>query len=129
MQLPSVRFAFLADAIATAATGLLMAAAGQLLAEITGIPAGFSVPVGIALVAFAALVGIVGTRRQTPRSLATAIVGINALWVVGSLAVLALGAFPLTMLGVAFVVIQALAVAALAILQHVSLGSGVARAA
>lgn len=123
------RFAFLADAFATAATGLLMAAAGELLADITGIPAGFSVPVGIALVAFAAVVAIVGTRRQTPRGLATAIVGINALWVVGSFVVLALGSFPLTVLGVAFVVSQALAVAALAILQYVSLGSDIARTA
>lgn len=60
MQITLLRFALLADAAATAATGLLMAGAAAMLAQITGIPAAFSLPVGLGLVAFAAFAAFVG---------------------------------------------------------------------
>lgn len=121
MQITLLRFALLADAAATAATGLLMAGAAGLLAQITGIPATFSLPVGLSLVAFAAFVGWVGWRAPTSRPLAMLVVGVNALWVVGSLVVLATGLFPLTLLGTAFVIVQAVAVGALTLLQEAGL--------
>jgi hypothetical protein len=122
MPITLIRFALLADAATTAATGLLMAGAAGLLGELTGIPAAFSLPAGIGLVAFAAFVGWVGSRRDTPRRLAAIIVGVNVLWVAGSIAVLAIGLFPLSLLGFAFVIVQAVAVAALAVLQEIGLG-------
>ncbi len=50
------------------------------------------------------------------------IVLVNAAWVIGSVAILLIGALPLTMLGIAFVIAQAVAVAALAALQWMGLG-------
>lgn len=52
------------------------------------------------------------------------IVIVNAAWVVGSVIVLLAGTFPLTLLGVAFVIAQAVAVAALAALQWVLASAG-----
>lgn len=121
MQITLLRFALFADAGATAATGFLLAGAAGILAPITGIPASFSLPVGLGLVAFAAFVGLVGWRAPTSRPLAMLVVGVNALWVVGSIAALAAGLFPLTLLGVVFVLVQAVAVAALAVLQEAGL--------
>lgn len=128
MQTKLIRYAFVADAIATGATGLLMAAGSGLLAHLTGIPAGFSMPVGAALIVYAVLVGWVGTRPEIPRGRAMAIIGLNALWVIGSIAVLAMGVWTLSVLGVAFVAAQAAAVALLAILQEIGLGRAGARA-
>ena len=121
MQITLLRFALYADAAATAATGLLMAGAARMLAQVTGIPAAFSLPVGLGLVAFAAFVGWVAWRAPTSRLLAMLVVGVNALWVVGSIIVLATGLFPLTLFGTAFVIVQAVAVGALALLQEAGL--------
>lgn len=117
-----VRFAFVADAVATVATGALLAIGGSLLTGLTGLPATATLPLGLFLIAFAAFVGWVGMQQQTPRSAAMLIVIVNAAWVVGSVIVLLAGTFPLTLLGVAFVIAQAVAVAALAALQWIGLG-------
>jgi len=117
-----IRFALVADAAATVATGALLAVGGSLLADLTGLPATATLPLGLFLIVFAAFVGWVGMQQQTPRGAATLIVIVNAAWVIGSLIVLLAGTFPLTLLGVAFVIAQAVAVAALAALQWVGLG-------
>lgn len=117
-----IRFALVADAVATVATGALLAVGGSLLADLTGLPATATLPLGLFLIAFAAFVGWVGMQQQTPRSAAMLIVIVNAAWVVGSVIVLLAGTFPLTLLGVAFVIAQAVAVAALAALQWIGLG-------
>jgi hypothetical protein len=117
-----IRFALTADAIATAATGALLAVGGALLADLTGLPAAATLPLGLFLIAFAAFVGWVGMQRETPRSAAMLIVIVNCAWVVASVIVVLAGSFPLTLLGVAFVLAQAIAVAALVALQWVGLG-------
>lgn len=117
-----IRFALTADAIATAATGALLAVGGALLADLTGLPAAATLPLGLFLIAFAAFVGWVGMQRETPRSAAMLIVIVNSAWVVASVIVVLAGSFPLPLLGVAFVLAQAIAVAALVALQWVGLG-------
>lgn len=117
-----IRFALTADAIATAATGALLAVGGALLADLTGLPAAATLPLGLFLIAFAALVGWVGMQRETPRGAAMLIIIVNSAWVVASVIVVLAGSFPLTLLGVAFVLAQAIAVAALVALQWVGLG-------
>lgn len=117
-----IRLALVADAAATAATGALLAIGGSLLADLTGLPATATLPLGLFLVAYAAFVGWAGMQRETPRGAVMLIVLINAAWVVGSVIVLLAGTFPLTLLGVAFVIAQAVAVAALAALQWIGLG-------
>jgi len=117
-----IRFALVADALATAATGALLAVGGALLADLTGLPAAATLPLGLFLIAFAAFVGWVGMQGETPRGAATLIVIVNSAWVVASVIVVLAGTFPLTLLGVAFVLAQAVAVAGLVALQWVGLG-------
>ena len=117
-----IRFALVADAVATVATGALLAVGGSLLTDLTGLPATATMPLGVFLIAFASFVGWVGMQQQTPRGAALLIVIANAAWVFGSLIVLLAGTWALTLLGVAFIIAQAIAVAALAALQWVGLG-------
>lgn len=117
-----IRFALVADAAATVATGTLLAVGGSLLEGLTGLPATATTPLGVFLIAFAAFVAWVGLKRQTPQGAAMLIVLVNAAWVIGSLIVLLAGTWALTLLGVAFLIAQALAVAALAALQWMGLG-------
>jgi len=121
-EMTLIRFALVADAAATAATGVLLAVGGSLLADLTGLPASATLPLGLFLIVYAAFVGWVGMQRETSRGATMLIVLINAAWVVGSVIVLLAGTWALTLLGVAFVIAQALAVAALAALQWVGLG-------
>ena len=117
-----IRFALVADAAATVATGALLAVGASLLADLTGLPASATLPLGLFLIVFAAFVGWVGMQRETPCGAAMLIVIVNAAWVVASILVVLAGAFPLTLLGVAFVLVQAVAVAAFVALQWVGLG-------
>jgi CHASE2 domain-containing sensor protein len=79
------------------------------------------VPAGLFLVAFALFVWLAGTRRRIAGTVAWAIVAVNALWVIGSVALVVAGWFPLTPLGVVFVVVQAAAVVLFACLQLIGL--------
>src|SRR5689334_5806240 len=58
-----IRLALVADAAATAATGALLAIGGSLLADLTGLPATATLPLGLFLVAYAAFVGWAGMQR------------------------------------------------------------------
>lgn len=111
----SARQAVLADAAASGAMAALFIAASGLVAELTGLPAGFLFWVGIAFVPWVAALVLIG--RSGGAGAVEAVIAGNALWVVASIAVLVLGVFDLNALGVAFVIAQAVAVAILAELQ------------
>jgi hypothetical protein len=117
-----LRLALLADAAASGAMGVLMAAGGDLLAPLLGLPPQLLLWAGLALIPFAALVGWAGTRQAPPHGVAKAIVAINLAWVTGSAVLPALLPAAPTALGLAFVTAQAVAVLALATLQWVGLG-------
>ncbi len=53
--MPLIRFALIADAVASGATGLLLAFGGSFLAGLTGVPADIAMPLGLFLVVFAAV--------------------------------------------------------------------------
>lgn len=105
------------DAVATGAVGVLSLAAGRLLDDLFGTPTVLLVPVGLFLVLYAAAIWIVGTRRRVSRPAVWAAIVVNLLWVVDSVVVVAAGWFPLTGLGVAFVLGQGAAVACFAAAQ------------
>ena len=105
------------DAVATGAVGLLSVAAGQLIDDPLGIPLALLVPVGLFLVAYAVAIWIVATRRRVSRPAVWAAVAINLMYVVDCVVVVAVGWFPLTSLGVAFVLLQAAAVTLFAAAQ------------
>ena len=109
------------DAVATGALALLGLAAAPLLDSLLGTPVSLLYPIGIALLVYAAAVWAIGMRAQISRPGAWAVVGLNLLWVVGSVATVVAGGLPLTALGTAFVLLQAVAVLVLADLQYLGL--------
>ncbi|MBX3493077.1 MAG: hypothetical protein KF899_08960 [Parvibaculum sp.] len=113
----SARQAVLADAAASGAMAALFVAASGLVAQLTGLPAGFLFWVGIAFLPWVAALVLIGRAEPPAAGAVEAVIAGNALWVVASIAVLVLGVFDLNALGVAFVIAQAAAVAILAELQ------------
>jgi hypothetical protein len=107
-----------ADAIASGATGLLMAAGAGVLESLLGLPSALTREAGIILLPYAALVAIVAARAQISRAAVWVFIAANAAWTIGSIALL-LGGLAPTALGYAFVIAQALVVAVLAELQYV----------
>ena len=120
-----VRRALLADAAASAATGSLLAIGADLLNDWLGLPVLLMRYAGLSLLPFAAIVLFVGLRQAPPRAAVLAIIAYNVLWALDSFVLLASGWVAPTLLGSAFVVMQAVTVGLLAVLQWI----GVKRAA
>lgn len=123
-----LRRALRLDALATGAVGALMLLAagtvvgdGRPFVRMLGMPLAVLVSVGLFLIVYAAFVWIVGTRRRVSRPGAWVAVVINVLYALGCVVAVAAGLFPLTALGVAFVLAQAAAVALFAGLQFLGL--------
>jgi hypothetical protein len=116
-----LRYALIADAAASGATGLLMAAGAAPLSGLLSLPEPLLRWAGIVLLPFACLVGLAARSEPASRAAVLAIVIVNALWVADSFALLACGYVAPNALGVAFVTAQALAVGALAITQAAGL--------
>lgn len=116
-----LRRVLLLDTAATGATGLLLLGGTSLLHSLLNLPAALMTYAGIFCIAWAALVGFAGTRKQLTHGFVWAIIAGNALWVLGSLALLVSGYVAPTLLGYAFVVAQALVVGVFAELQYIGL--------
>jgi hypothetical protein len=116
-----LRFALLADAIASGATGLLLILGADLLAGLLGLPAALMREAGLLLVPYVALVAFVGTRATISRPAVRVIIALNAMWTAASLLLLVTDYVAPTALGYAFVIAQAAVVAAFAELQFVAL--------
>lgn len=130
LQSPTfLRRILLVDALASAATGLLMALGAPLLAPVLGLPLMLLREAGLILLPFAAFVAFVATRKEIPRRSAWAVVVVNALWVIDSAILLLSGWVAPTVYGQVFVVAQALVVAVFAELQFFALRKSVARVA
>ena len=118
---PFLRNVLRVDALVSGTAGLLMAAGAPWLAPFLGLPSGLLFWAGVALFPFVALLLGVAARAEVQRLMLVDIIGINALWVAASFGVLFSGAIEPNMLGYAFVIVQALAVAVLAELQFVGM--------
>lgn len=119
-----LRLALKLDAVASGAFGVLSLAAGPLLQNLLGTPFALLWAVGLFLMAFAASIWIVASRADVSATAVWTVIAINLLWVVASVAAVAGGWFPLTGLGIAFVLAQAAAVAMFADLQFLGLRRG-----
>ncbi|WP_426958591.1 hypothetical protein [Muricoccus radiodurans] len=117
---PFLRRALLLDAVASGATGALMLLAAGALAGLTDLPPGLLRTAGAALVPYAAFVTWLGTRAEPSRPLVLAVIALNILWTLESVAIIALGWVAPNALGTAFVLVQAAAVGAFAALQAVA---------
>lgn len=116
-----LRRALLADAVLSAGTGAAMALGAGIAGPLLGLPLPLLQGAGVVCLAWAAIVGACGLRPQLPRIVVLAIIGLNALWVLESVALLLSGWVAPTTLGIAFVLFQAAVVGVLAELQYVGL--------
>jgi hypothetical protein len=121
MQRSFLRLALIADAAVSGATGLLAFAGAGILDGLLGLPADLLRYAGLSLIPYAAIVAYVGTRANVSRAAVWAIVAYNGLWSIDSVVLLVSGHVAPTALGYAFVIFQAVVVAAFAGLQVVGL--------
>jgi hypothetical protein len=120
---PSVflRRAILADAIFSGASALLLTFGAGALAPLLNLPEALLRETGLFLIAYAALVGWLGTRQSMPKALVLIVIAGNAAWTIGSIALLFSGAVMPNLFGEAVVAIQAIATGAFAELQFIGL--------
>ena len=116
-----LRLALLGDAIASGATGLLLAGGAAYLTNILGLPEPLMRNAGFFLLLYAAFVGYVGTRARLSTVMIWMIIIANTIWAVESIVLLVGGWVSLTMLGASFIVAQALVVAGFAEAQWLGL--------
>ncbi len=116
-----LRRVLIADAAASAATGLLMLVGAVPLEQWLALPAGLLRAAGASLLPFAAIVAWLALRDTISRAGVWAVIALNAIWVVDSVALLFTDWVQPAMLGYAFVLAQAGAVAVLAELEYLGL--------
>jgi hypothetical protein len=116
-----LRRAILADAIFSGASALLLSVGATELGPLLGLPEALLRETGLFLIAYAALVGWLGTRPSMPKALVVVVITGNAAWTLASIGLLFSGAVTPNLLGEAFVAAQAIAVGALAELQYIGL--------
>jgi hypothetical protein len=113
-----LRRAILADAIFSGISALLLTFGAGALAPLLDLPEALLRETGLFLIAYAALVGWLGTRASMPRALVAIVIAGNAAWTLASIALLLSDAVTANLLGEAFVVMQAIAVGAFAELKY-----------
>lgn len=118
---PLLRAALRLDAIASGAMGVILLAGAPWLRGLLGMPQPLLLAVGAVCLCWGLFVGAVSRRERPTEGVVWAIIVLNAVWVIESAALLLLGWVQPTQFGTAFVIVQALAVAALAELQFVGL--------
>ncbi|WP_259758028.1 hypothetical protein [Pseudomonas sp. GCEP-101] len=118
---PLLRLTLKVDAIASGAMGLLMALAAQPLGELLGLPFVLLLVAGIVLLPLALVLYWMSNQTLLSRTGVWAVIALNALWVVESIALLVTGYVQPTALGYAFVIGQALVVLLLAELEFFGL--------
>jgi len=116
-----LRFALIADAAASGALGLGLAALAGPLAGLLGLPEALPRHAGIFLIVWAAGVLWLGTRARPPRAAVWTVIAVNAVWALDSILLLLVGWIAPTALGMAFILVQAAAVAVFAEIQYVGL--------
>jgi hypothetical protein len=116
-----LRRAILGDAIFSGASAVLLSFGAGALAPFLNLPETLLRESGLFLIAYAALVGWLGTRPLRPKALVVTVIAGNAAWTIASIVLLFSGAVTPNLLGEAFVMAQAIAVGALAELQYIGL--------
>ena len=105
------------DAAVTGANGAAYLVAGGPLGDLLGLPSTWLRGAGAFLLLFTALVWLVASRPVPPRAAVTAIVAVNAVWAVDSVAMAIAGWGGPSTLGTVWIVLQAGVVGGFAALQ------------
>jgi hypothetical protein len=121
-----LRTVLYADILFSTGGAVLMAACAPFLAPMLDLPSALLVGAGLVLVPWVVALGLVVRRRQVSKTVLMDIAGINLLWCAACFGLLASGEIAPNGLGVAFVVAQAVAVAALGVLQFLGLRGAMA---
>jgi len=116
-----LRRALVADAIFSGVAAIGFTCGAGPFASLFNMPEAFLREVGLFLIAYAALVGWLGTRQAVQKSLVMIPIVGNAAWTLASIALLFSGAVAPNMLGMAMVVAQAIATGVFAELQYIGL--------
>ncbi|WP_067855196.1 hypothetical protein [Nocardia shimofusensis] len=109
------------DGWGTGGFGVVLLAAGPVLRDPLGLPTAWSIPFGVAMLGGAAALLLIAGYPDIPRNLAITVVAANALSAVAMLALVLVGAVPLTGWGTAFMLIGAAVVAVFAGLELIGL--------
>ena len=112
-----LRVVLLADAVTTAASGVLCVGASGVLETWLKIPASLLFYAGVALLPYAAFVWYLAIQQRVTRAAVWAVIVCNALWAIDSVVLLTTGWISPTTLGYGFVILQALVVATFCELQ------------
>lgn len=122
MQLPSfLRRVLWLDAATCLATGALMTIAAAPLATLLHLPQGLLFFAGASLFPVAAFIAFVASRHVIPSAGVWLVIIGNALWTMASLALLTDQRITPNAMGIAFILVQATAVAILAELEYAGL--------
>ena len=116
-----LRYVLWADAISCLACGLLQVACSGTLQQWLGLSAAMLTGTGRFLLIYGAAVAFLATRVRVPGAIIWILIAGNSIWALACLAILIGDRLDLTLLGNAYVVIQAFTVAALAQLQYLGL--------
>ena len=116
-----LRRPILADAIFSGISALALTFGAGMLAPWLSLPEALLRETGLFLIAYAALVGWLGTRQTMPKALVVIVVAGNAAWTLASIALLFSGWVNPNLLGEIMVAAQAIAVGAFAELQYIGL--------
>lgn len=123
--LPSklLRLVLILDALSAGAMGGALVLFAVPLSHWLSLPEALLRGAGIILLPFAALVAYLAKQDRMPARAVWAVVIVNAIWAVDSVVLLASGFVSPNGLGVAFVLVQAVVVAATAVVQAVGVKS------
>lgn len=116
-----LRRALLADAIVSGAMALLLTFGARVLTPLLSLPETLLRETGLFLIAYAAFVGFLGSRATMQKPLVLLVIVGNAAWTLASVALLVSGTVSPNLLGIAFVMMQAIAVGVFAELQFIGL--------
>ncbi|WP_454626512.1 hypothetical protein [Bradyrhizobium cenepequi] len=116
-----LRRALLADAVFSGVSAIGLTFGAGAFASLFNLPEMLLQETGLFLIAYAALVGWLGSRPLVSKALVVLVIAGNALWTLASLALLFSGAVSPNLLGEIVVVAQAIATGVFAELQYVGL--------
>jgi hypothetical protein len=111
----------LADAVFSGVSGVLLAGGAPFFAGLLALPEPLLRYAGLLLLPYAVFVAVVATRQHTHPAAVWAIIILNALWALDSIALLFTGWVAPNLLGYSFIVLQAGIVALFAELQFLGL--------
>lgn len=109
------------DGAGTGLFGVFLLAAASALADPLGLPLGWSIPFGVAMLIGAAVLLLIAGQPEIPVRLALPVVAVNALSAVAMIALVFIKPMPLTNWGVAFMLTGAAFVAIFAELEYLAL--------